>query len=531
MFHRWAEQARRIGTPMVKVAAIVLIGLVYFLGISSERTGFVRDVIDPGFRKLSDPVLNAFRDKPPPVAAIALVLDSASYDSLLVLQERALQKGRVQHDGNTLFAANVRNGDRSVPVVVGLREGLAPPGRSRHWPLHIRSLPGDTILGMQTFDLVPVLDEAPLWSFLLNAILHDQGNITLGQALAEVERNGKSMGLCMLQGRPDDTALSHWARGSGPVLRFDDDMLRDAREAMSARTFPSTPPPQGDWMVAPLILHSSAGGLNSRRAQKVVRRMEAFRAGDLSASLVFDIRQTARLLAISELLGTQEAMDWWNLRFLVDSITEQVIPVPLHSAQHAPIMMILAEGTPEVGGPGIPGRELVGRLLADTALYARYIAYLDTFSAAGWWEVARTRTSTAWEPARKAVNAEFPRFDLDMGIVEHDRTVIRQTLDPANIILAYMRDAEDRQDGIALANVHSLHVDVVAIVMQHGDTVPIPSGLRLGPRMKDRPLHYIILPLAALHEEGAPSSVLVRLAPSLPLRSVPIRSWSTFGAN
>jgi len=531
MFERWPEHSRRIATPLVKVAAIVLIGLVYFLGISSERTGFVRDVIDPGFRKLSDPVLNAFRDKPPPVASIALELDSASYDSLLVLQKLALQQGRVQHDGNTLFAATVRSGDRSVPMVVGLREGLVLPVRSKHWPLHIRTLPGDTVLGMQTFDLVPVLDDTPLWSFLLHAVLREQGNVTFGQALAEVQMNGKGIGLYMLQGRPDDTAIARWAHGSGPVLRFDDDMLRDAREAMSARAFPSTPPPQGDWMAAPLLLHSSGGARNSRRAQKAVRRMEAFRSGDLSASFVFDVPHTARLLAMCDLLGTQEAMDWWNVRFLVDSITEQFIPIPLHITRHAPIANIQAEGSSEASAIRTSGGELAARLLADTTLYAQYIAYLDTFSESGWWEATKERTKLVWEPARKAVNAEYPRIDLDMTIITHDRTVILQSLEPTNLVLAYMRDAEKQPDGIALANVHSLPVEVVAVVMNDGDTIPLPAGLQLIPRKKDRPLHYIVLPLAVLHERGTPKAVLVRLAPSLPIRSVPIRSWSTFGAN
>ena len=72
MVKDWKHRASRIGVPLLQIAAIVLIGLVYFLGIRSERTGFVRDVIDPGFRKLSDPVLNVFRGKPPPVADITV---------------------------------------------------------------------------------------------------------------------------------------------------------------------------------------------------------------------------------------------------------------------------------------------------------------------------------------------------------------------------------------------------------------------------------------------------------------------------
>ncbi|HMC96676.1 MAG TPA: hypothetical protein VKG92_03425, partial [Flavobacteriales bacterium] len=45
--------------------ALLLIGLVYFLGIRSERTGFVREVLDPGLKRITQPVLNAFRGGPP----------------------------------------------------------------------------------------------------------------------------------------------------------------------------------------------------------------------------------------------------------------------------------------------------------------------------------------------------------------------------------------------------------------------------------------------------------------------------------
>ena len=91
MFRSWLDRSRKMILPLLNLAALVLIGLIYALGVRSERTGFVRDVIDPGFRKLSDPVLNAFRGKPPPVAQLSLELDGAAWDSLNVLAELAFQ--------------------------------------------------------------------------------------------------------------------------------------------------------------------------------------------------------------------------------------------------------------------------------------------------------------------------------------------------------------------------------------------------------------------------------------------------------
>lgn len=531
MWPRLQERLRRLAFPLLQIAALMLIGLVFYLGIHSERSGFVREVIDPGFRKLSDPVLNAFRRKPPPVTLLRLELDSASMDSLRSLGKRALQERRVRRQGNASFSATLRLGDRVIPAVVGLREGASLPGRYPTWPLHVRMLPGDTVMDMQTFDILPIVDEAPLWSIVLHTLLDELGHVSLGAAVVEVELNDGPMGLCILHGRPDATILQRWSRGNGPVLRFDDNLWLNALEAMALRDFPSHTPPQADWLVAPLLLHSADGAELGRRSQQAIRRMDAFRAGEAKAADVFDTDRVARLLALCDLLGTQSAMDWWNLRFLVDSISEVLVPVPMHVTARAPITAIFGVQQANETPGTTPARALVDRLLSDPEINAKYIAYLDTFSTAIWWENMLERTQHRWSADRSVVNAEFPWLDLDLTAVAHDRTVIRQTLHPKEVVLAYIRDAQLAADGIALANVHALPVMVTGVLVSSGDTLRESKPTLLLPRKRDSPLTYTLLPMDVRRAGGAPTQVLVRVVGSTEERSVAIRTWSTFGAN
>lgn len=524
----WKRIGQRLSGWLLQFAALALIGLVFFLGVRSERTGFVREVIDPGFRKLSDPVLNAFRGKPPPVARIMLEIDAASRDSLKKISETAFKEGRMVASNNAAFAAHLRTEDRELPVVVSLREGAMIPGQRAYWPLNVRALPGDTVLDMQSFDVVPITDEAPIWSVFLQAMLSDQGQASMESALADVELNGTSMGLCALFGRPDATMLARWSRGSGPVLRFDDDLSLNAGAAMAQRKFASAPPPQGDWLSAPLLLHSTDGARLTKRANKAIQRMEAFRAGSMAAADVFDAHELARTMALCDLLGTTAALDWWNLRFLVDSISEEIVPIPLHITEHAPITALLAEDVSVTTALTMSGRTLVYRALADPQVRDLYIAYLDTFSAPGWWETALERTRPRWEPMKKAIIAEYPRIQFDETIVQHDRTLIQQTLNPRDLVLAYVSDTLEATDGIAIANVHALPVDVIGVILTTGDTTKLMSPLRLESRQRDRPLRYTYLPLSV---PGSPREVLVRLGPTLKPRAVRIRTWSSFGAN
>lgn len=517
----------RTRSALLGAAALVLIGLVFYLGTRSERSGFVSEVLDPGFRRLSDPVLNAFRGRPPTVARLKLTMTPEALDTLDARSERAFRDRYLTTSGNNSIPAQLTNGTQEIPVVASLRDGALLTARPRQWPLHIRALPGDTVQDMQTFDVVPITDEAPLWSMVLQAVLADQGQAAVGSGIAEVEINGRDLGLCALFGRTDATMLEHWSRGSGPVLRFDDGLLMNANSAMAERSFPSVAPPQGDWLAAPLLLQGGEVERHTGRARKAIQRMEGFRAGTLKASVVFDAHDLARTMALCDLLGMADALDWWNLRFLVDSVSEDLVPIPLHTTSRAPIDAVLAE---HLGGKSNihPGREVVDRALSDPFVHGLYIAYLDTFTMEGWWEVARERTRPRWEHARQVINAEFPRLDLDPAVVEHDRRVIRQALYPKDLALAYVSDTLASTDGVVIANVHALPIEVISVILSTGDTTQLAKPLRLDPRPRDKPLRYAFLPL---NVPGSPREVLVRIGPTMRPKAVRIRTWSSFGAN
>ncbi|HRF80073.1 MAG TPA: hypothetical protein PL070_08300, partial [Flavobacteriales bacterium] len=83
-------------------------------------------------------------------------------------------------------------------------------------------------------------------------------------------------------------------------------------------------------------------------------------------------------------------------------------------------------------------------------------------------------------------------------------------------------------DGIVIANVHSLPIEAVGVVLTTGDTIRLARAIRLDPRARDKPLRYTFLPLSV---PGSPREVLIRVGPTLKPRAVRIRTWSSFGAN
>jgi len=149
----------------------------------------------------------------------------------------------------------------------------------------------------------------------------------------------------------------------------------------------------------------------------------------------------------------------------------------------------------------------------------------------GNWQDMLARTAGTWEPARKVVHAEFPRSDLDTTILAHDRAVIHQTLWPNDLVLAYMRDEQIGKSGVAVANVHSLPVEVVGLIYPDRDTVHFASPIQLAAHLKDRPLTYTTVPLTGGRPSDKPIAIVARVSAALAMRAVPIRMWTTLGAN
>jgi hypothetical protein len=519
---------------LTPVIAFLLIGLVYYLGIRTERTGFVAEVLDPSLKRITQPVLNAFRGRPPAVYQLLVRISEDRMDSLLRVREDALESGWLHADGNPRFPVQCSFGEYDFDAVLNLRDGPAEDLALRRWPFQLRMREGDTLYTMQSFDLVPVNDMGALQAWIMQQALADLGHPAFAHAMMEVRVNGTDLGLYALEGRVDSTLLARWGRGRGPVIRFDDGLLAGTRAAMANRLYGSQPPPQGDWLVAPIMAtrHTvlNTDPFTTARFQRAVQQLEDLRSGRARPSQVFDIPSLARFFALCDVLGGQEATAWWNLRFLADSLSERLIALPQRGSAAAPIASIgaLGQGVPVNFATGASGFQ--ERLFNDSTFYRAYVAHLDTFSSPGWLEALMARRDVEFTDRERIISAEYPQASLARDVFEHNRTVIQQTLRPHDMVLAYTRPAQGNQRRLALANVHALPIRAVAVIIGT-DTLPLPRPVTLLPREMDKPLSYTVVNLQMPVSEGLPERVLVHVM-GLPqeLRAATIRTWSTFVA-
>jgi hypothetical protein len=502
------ESAQRYVIPLV---ALLLIGLVYFLGIRSERTGFVNEVLDPGLKRITHPVLNAFRGRPPVVSQLLIGLEESDADSLVKLQDRILETGWLDAVDNLRLPVSLTIGEQDLAGILSMHEGPVDRNSGKRWSYRVLLPPRDTLLGMRSFDLMPVSDAAPVYGRWLHAALRDLELPALGNALVELKVKGKDLGLYLMEGRADSSWIADQGHGNAAVLRFDDALQIHARRGSDDLLFPMDPNSSTEWMSAPILASQLTNGFNApdamQRTMRAVEALEGFRAGKLPAKAVFDAVSVAKFLAVCDILGAQATINWWNLRFIPDSLSGKVIIFPQRLLAGSPITSILPlRGTPP-WNPASPPTDLTGILLADAEVYSLYITWLNILSAPAWRSQLGERHATDLNQWDRIVRGEYPSAQLDQRILDHCSTVAQRTLHPREPVLAYTQFDQGGSPWIAVSNVHDLPISINATIVDQ-DTIHLGRPVMIRPRERGKPLTYTRLPLTRTVERTTSVSLL-----------------------
>ncbi len=530
----WRTKLYRLISWATPFLALVLIGLVYFLGVRTERTGFVREVLDPGLKRITNPVLNAFRGGVPPVHSLLIQLDSAAVDSMLEIEHSAKVRGWLGTSMNAYFVGSVEWGDSTLAAVISLQEGpRINDGKADLGQLQVGLVMGDTIQGMQRFNLKKITNGQVLHGWLMAHVLAEQRLPVLGRSIVEATTPWYKNGLSSLEGALDSTALVRWGAENFIAGWYGNELYLAAQQETAELKYPVDPLRQADWLVAPILTSLIAGTTKNAQTTKaqelVVRSLDAFRKGSRSTSEVFQVNALAKLYALSDLFGQQRTMAWWNLRFVPDS-TARLMTVPLQYLEPGPIARIHALTSGNVIRFPSNGSDLIDRMFNDPIFYRAYVAYLDTISTPGWSEALFERYAAELDLQERIVVGYFPQYVLDRAIFEHNRLVIRSTLYPKDLMLAYFEDRIGAVDRLAVGNVHALPVEVVAFVAEN-DTVELEKPIFIAAREPDMPLTYDMIRLEVSSATSSPSVLLVRPVGLHSTIAVHVGSWNTFSSN
>jgi hypothetical protein len=302
-----------------------------------------------------------------PIDRLSLDVKFKNLHTIHERRREALRTGELSTSDQDLVPADVKFAGVTVPSQLRLAGDRPELLQGEKWPLRVHTRGDGHVLGLRRLTL---LDPA-LRGFQTEALYFDQLRhedvIAPRSRLVDLTLNGKHIGLMTLEEFPSTELLEHQQRRDGPILRLDAAPGGTvARAEAGNRTAAAA-------AVSPLRPTYLAGSRKLKRALKTGKRLlEAYLAGRIHASDAFDTELTGRFLAVTELWGAADALEWQNLRFYYNPLTARFEPFPQATGLRRP---------PAANVQVTAAAPFAAALLADAAIRAAFDASLERIAS------------------------------------------------------------------------------------------------------------------------------------------------------
>lgn len=494
------------------VLALLLLLLVYFMGIRTERNGFVEQVLDPGLKRITRPVLNVFRGGVPQVDQAELILSDSAWHQLAVRL--------APHDGppadstpDTLAISGLmRWNSDSFRVEISLGQ-LRSDMRTSKAEYIVHCMGSDLPGGTRSYYMEPASPGQVLYPWFFARALQRAALPHFPVQLAELSAQGEDKGLYLW--RSPQPVLSNSVSG---VLwgGYDASLWERAHHDGTTKDMDQAHLPQSSWAVAPLRIQGTpVDAVPPRAWTQGLRALQAPRSSGTSA---MEPDRTGALLALSELFGAQAELRWQQLHFTLQPASNKLLPISPGRAAGSRITTLL---------PLLPmdqQNEWVTRILADTSVRAAYHGWLERITFGGWSDSLWSELQPVANELKNYLRTDPGLTSFDSTAFAHNQRTIQRILTPPDPAVAFLRPGGA---SVRVASLHPLPLELLALVT-NTDTLPLRPLQAMPGHAPESPLAYLDLPIKQVM--SAPMKVLMRVPGTTRVLSVPIRESSSLNA-
>ncbi len=432
---------------------------LYKLKAAASLADFFDDVVASRLQIIPNFVAGKLAPAPP---RLTLDIKHTDFQKLAYAREIALQRGLLLTSPDDLVPATLRYRDGTAKVKVRLKGDWADHLLGEKWSFRVKVKGANSVMGMKVFSLHHPRTRRFIYEWIFHQALQREGLLNLRYEFVDLTVNGKSLGIYALEEHFDKRLIERNERREGPILSFNEDLHWRDIHATGARG------------------HSSPTGLRGARASYVdafrmkslrgnpaqwdqflaaASLLEAFRAGELPVSQVFETKQLAMYFALLDLLGAEHSASWINLRFYYNGITARLEPIGFDGNAGSPLDHPLGSSQ----SLSADDSDLTAMLFADPAFFAEYVAALERVSDPAYVDALVADIRGGLDRNLRILYKEFPYVRFDEGIFYRNQETIRNTLSPVKGLHAYYDGADPDSIRLEIANLGALPVEVLGL--------------------------------------------------------------------
>jgi hypothetical protein len=325
----------------------------------------------------------------PSQQTIDLRIDAQAMQELERRRAVALGRGVLQEEGNSWVRAELMEGADKWDVRLRLKGDWTDHLQARKWSFRVEVRGNAAWRGLTAFSLQSPRRRNFLDEWLFHQVLTREGVLTPRYDFIRLLVRGEDWGTYAVEEHFTEQLLSSQGRPEGPLLKFDEDGMWDARvEALRDSAFPYLQIPFQEAATVLPFQRSRTLRDSTQRMQFIFANqlLDQFRHGSALPEEVFDLDVVARQYALTDLFSAYHSLIWHNRRFYYTPMTARLEPVVFDAFSgegedsyiEGPIWGHLANGWEFAGGYHDLWGDFVFR---DPVFVGAYYGYLGRYSS------------------------------------------------------------------------------------------------------------------------------------------------------
>ena len=399
---------------------------------------------------------------------ISIVIKNKDFKILEENRRNALERGVIINDMDGEYVpAELEYRNRKMKIKLRLKGHMTDHLQENKWSFRIKVVNKELFMGMKRFTIQHPGTRGYIYEWIYHELMRRAGVIALRYTFINVSVNGKDWGIYAVEENFEKELIENNQRKKGPILRFDPDMYWVHRYNMMkkesavdefASYYSSNPVAYREED----ILKDSAQLVEYRKG---IALMEGIRSKKIRVEDAFDIPLLAKFHAIIDLVGGQHAIDWSDIKYYFNPLTERLEPVAYESFTQFPIRELSGMYRFIKLDSAVYHADWHTTLFSDPAFFRAYTQALKQISDPAYLDAFFAENEEALKQNMAILSKEFPFKKFDKELYYKSQHMIKKMLAPPKALLAYFNGTTENSISLQVGNTESLPVEIKSITV------------------------------------------------------------------
>ncbi|MGQ0827753.1 MAG: CotH kinase family protein [Bacteroidota bacterium] len=392
-------------------------------------------------------------------------------------RQQALERGVIINDlDGDYVPATLEYQNKKIKMKLRLKGHMTDHLQNNKWSFRIKIKDKDSFMGMKRFSIQHPGTRGYIYEWIYHELMKREDIIALRYKFINVSVNGKDWGIYAVEENFEEELIENNQRPKGPILRFNPDLYWADRYNELLGSQP----------VAEYASYYSAN-IEAYREDKILQDstqrhhylkamalMEGARNKKIPVDQAFDIEQLAKLHAIIDLVGGQHSIDWSDIKYYYNPVTQLLEPVAYESFTNFPANKL--SGTYKFTLPDSAENytDWHNMLFSNVVFFKAYIQQLEKISEPEYLDTFFNESNKELKNNLSILNKEFPYKKFDKQNYYNNQIMIKKLMNAPKAFHAYLKNASKTHIQIQIGPIESLPSEIHSITF--GNTTLKPTA-------------------------------------------------------